>query len=232
MVLFDYRPGRGREGPTEILKGFNGFLQTDGYGVYDIFDRNGTTLIHCMAHARRMFDESLNNDRSRSEYVLSMMQQLYEVERRAREEKMNYQQRQELRQQKSVTVLEELKKWFENTITQVTPQSLIGKAITYSLSRWDKLCVYAGNGELEIDNNLVENAIRPVALGRKNYLFAGSHKAAQRAAMIYSLLATCKLNNVEPNGWLKNILKVLPDFKVNQLHQLLPQSISENVVQI
>ena len=95
--------------------------------------------------------------------------------------------------------------------------------------RWDKLCLYAKHGELEIDNNLVENAIRPVALGRKNYLFAGSHQAAQRAGMIYSLLASCKHNGIEPTAWLKNILKVLPDHKANQLHLLLPQT--QNVVQ-
>jgi transposase len=224
MVFFDYQPGRGREGPTEVLKDYKGFLQTDGYGVYDKFDTEDIRLIHCMAHARRMFDEALDNDKQRSESALVGIQELYKIESKAREEKMDYQQRQELRQQFSVPILLALKKWMQEHITQVTPQSLIGKAIAYSLSRWDKLSLYAEHGELEIDNNLVENAIRPVALGRKNYLFAGSHKAAHRAGMIYSLLATCKYNGVDPYTWLKNVLQVLPDHKANELHLLLPQS--------
>ncbi|CAN5328839.1 hypothetical protein BH09BAC5_BH09BAC5_17730 [soil metagenome] len=107
-------------------------------------------------------------------------------------------------------------------IIKVAPQSTIGNAIAYSLARWEKLCLYTTDGKLEIDNNLVENAIRPVALGRKNYLFAGSHAAAQKAAMIYSLLGTCKKNNVEPYAWMKNVLSVIADHKANQLHLLLP----------
>jgi transposase len=229
MVFFDYQPGRGREGPTEVLKDYKGFLQTDGYGVYDKFDTEDIRLIHCMAHARRMFDEALGNDKQRSESALVGIQELYKIESKAREEKMSYQQRQELRQQFSVPILLALKKWMQDNVTAVTPQSLIGKAIAYSLSRWDKLSLYAQHGELEIDNNLVENAIRPVALGRKNYLFAGSHKAAHRAGMIYSLLATCKYNGVDPYTWLKNVLQVLPDHKANELHLLLPQP--QNVVQ-
>jgi transposase len=221
-VFFDYQPDRGREGPTEILKEYKGFLQTDGYGVYEKFDNDGIVLMHCMAHARRMFDEAISNDKQRSETVLLGIQELYKIESKAREEEMNYEQRKELRQQFSVPILLALKKWMLENVALVTPQSLIGKAIGYSLSRWDKLSIYAEHGELEIDNNLVENAIRPVALGRKNYLFAGSHKAAHRAGMIYSLLATCKHNGVEPYAWLKNVLQILPDHKANELHLLLP----------
>ena len=222
LVLFDYRQGRGRDGPREILKDYKGFLQTDGYGVYDDFDKNGITLFHCMAHARRMFDEALDNDKQRAEVTLLKMQQLYEIERLAREEKYTYEQRKEIRQEKSIPILNELESWMKENSIHVLPKSLVGKAIAYSLSRWEKLCLYARNGELEIDNNLVENAIRPVALGRKNYLFAGSHQAAQRAAMLYSLLATCKHNGIEPYQWLKNILTILPDYKVNRLQELLP----------
>jgi transposase len=222
LVLFDYRQGRGRDGPTEMLKGYKGFLQTDGYGVYDSFHGNGITLLNCWAHARRMFDEALSNDRQRAELALTKIQELYRVERKAGEENLSHAQRYELRQRQSIPMLAALQKWLKENIMAVLPQSAIGKAIAYSVSRWDKLYLYTQHGELEIDNNFVENAIRPVALGRKNYLFAGSHKAAQRAGMIYSLLATCKMNNVEPHAWLKNILQVLPDYKANQLHRLLP----------
>jgi transposase len=222
LVFFDYRPGRGREGPTDILKYFEGFLQADGYKVYENFDTKKITLFHCMAHARRKFDEALNNDRDRAEYVLLQVQKLYDVERTCRELNYSHQQRYELRQEKSLPVLKNLHQWLKDNMNADTPKSAIRTAISYSLQRWEKLMIYASNGMLEIDNNLVENSIRPVALGKKNYLFAGSHESAQRAAMIYSLLGTCKIKGVEPFQWLKNVFEVLPDWKANRLQELLP----------
>lgn len=222
LVLFDYRSGRDRAGPREILKDFKGYLQTDGYGAYECFDSEQIRLFHCMAHARRMFEEALDNDKLRAEHVLVQMQMLYAIERYARENNINYQERQQLREKDAMPVLEGLRLWFKENIIQVTPKSKMGQAIAYALSRWDKLCLYVKDGTLEIDNNLTENAIRPVALGRKNYLFAGSHNAAQRAAMIYSLLATCKKKGVEPYKWLRHVLTVIPDYKANRLHELLP----------
>jgi transposase len=223
LIVFDYQDTRGSSAPVNMLKNSKGFLQTDGYGVYDKYDKqDGLTLIHCMAHARRYFEKALDNDKARSEYVLQKMQLLYVVERRAREQNYNLTQRLQERQNHSLPILQELQQWLKDNITQVTPQSTIGKAIAYALTRWDKLCIYAHNGQLEIDNNPVENAIRPVALGRKNYLFAGSHQAAQRAAIIYSLIATCKANNIEPYAWLKNTLAIINDCKANKLYQLLP----------
>ena len=222
LVLFDYREGRGREGPSEILNGFEGYLQSDGYGVYDSFDTGKIKLLHCMAHARRGFEQALDNDRQRAEYVLKEIQKLYAVEKQAREDQRTAEQRKELRLEQSVPVLEELHTWLKETLPQVPPRSSIGQAIAYALPRWKRLMLYTQDGRLEIDNNLVENSIRPVAIGRKNYLFAGSHDAAKRAAMIYSLLGTCKLKNVEPFSWLKNIFEVLPDYKANRLEELLP----------
>lgn len=222
MVLFDYRHGRGRDGPKEILKDFHGHLQTDGYNAYDTFDNEEITLLHCMAHARRKFEQALNNDKERAEHVLHLLQKLYSIERKAKEENYTHVQRYELRQAESVTVLQSLHGWFKENIIQVLPKSLIGEAITYSLKRWEKLSLYTTDGKLEIDNNLVENVIRPVALGRKNYLFAGNHDAAQRSAMLYSFMGTCKLRGVEPLHWLKTTLAKLPDHKANQLHLLLP----------
>lgn len=222
LVLFDYRPGRGREGPTDILKNFEGYLQADGYTVYENFDTEKITLLHCMAHARRKFDEALKDDCNRANHVLCEMQKLYAVERTSREMNYSFQQRYQLRQEKSIPVLKELHQWLKDNMTVGNPKSPIRIAINYSLQRWDKLMLYASNGMLEIDNNLVENSIRPVALGKKNYLFAGSHHAAQISAMIYSLLGTCKLQGVEPFAWLKNIFEVLPDWKANKLQELLP----------
>jgi transposase len=222
LVLFDYREGRGRDGPTDMLKDFEGYLQTDGYGVYDSFDTKKIKLLHCMAHARRYFEQALDNNRELAEYALKEMQKLYVIEKHARENELTYQERYELRRKESVPVLKGLHSWLKNSIIEVPPKSSIGQAIAYALPRWEKLMLYTTDGKLEIDNNLVENSIRPIAIGRKNYLFAGSHASAQRAAMIYSLIGTCKLKSVEPFAWLKNIFEVIPDYKANRLEELLP----------
>ena len=125
-------------------------------------------------------------------------------------------------QEKAVPLLEELHRWLQENIGEVLPKSAIGKAIAYSLKLWARLTRYTENGQWAIDNNGVENSIRPVALGRKNYLFAGSHNATQQAAMMYSFLGTCKMNGPEPFGWLREVLWKIPDTKLSQLHRLLP----------
>ena len=118
------------------------------------------------------------------------------------------------------------------TKQEVIPKSPIGKAIQYALTRWDKLSRYTENADLRIDNNQVENAIRPVAIGRKNYLFAGSHEGAKRAAMMYSFFGTCKLNNINPQEWLADVLTKINDTKLSQLHELLPQNWKPSVKEI
>lgn len=224
-VLFDYREGRGREGPQQLLKNFQGYLQTDGYGVYDSFDKKeGITLMHCMAHARRMFVEALGNDKQRAEYVLERMQQLYAIERKAKEQALEAEAVKALRQKEAMPVLNQLKQWMQEQHPRVLPQSPIGKAIAYSVERWDRLCIYTREGYLQIDNNGVENAIRAVAVGRKNYLFAGSHEAAQRSAMLYSLLGTCKLHGINPFEWLKDVLIKAPSHPINRIEELLPHN--------
>jgi hypothetical protein len=223
LVCFDYRKGRGREGPQEFLKDFRGTLQTDGYSAYGSFEREGEIrLLSCMAHARRKFDESRNNDLPRANYVLSKMQELYAIERECRDMGLGFEARKLERQKKSLTILEELETWLKSNLQEVLPKSAIGQAITYTLGLWWRLKRYVEDGRYEIDNNLIENSIRPVALGRKNYLFAGSHEAAQRAAMIYSFLGSCKLNEVNPTEWLNDVLTRLPDHKANRLDELLP----------
>ncbi len=225
IVLFDYRKGRGREGPDDILKYFKGFLQTDGYAGYDDFEkREGITVLNCMAHARRKFTDALQNDKDRCEHALALFQNLYAIERKAKQENLLVDDITALRQKKSVPILKQLKEWMVAEYPKVLPTSVIGKAIAYSLNRWEKLCVYATDGRLCIDNNPVENAVRPVAIGRKNYLFAGSHEAAQRAAMIYSLFATCRLHSINPYNWLKDVLERTPSYDVKNLAELLPQN--------
>jgi transposase len=225
LVCFDYQRGRGREGPVNFLKNFRGTLQTDGYVAYDIFEnKEGITMLSCMAHARRYFEQAKDNDRQRAEYVLTQMQKLYQVERIAREGAFSFEARKQIRMEKSSPILEELEIWLKKNISEVLPKSAIGVAIAYSLGRWGRLKRYIDDGHYEIDNNPIENSIRPVALGRKNYLFAGSHEAAQRAAMIYSFLGSCKKNNVNPFDWLTDVLNRLPDHKANRLKELLPQN--------
>jgi hypothetical protein len=229
LVLFEYRMGRGREGPHEVLKDFTGYLQTDGYVVYDDFDKQAPiTLLHCMAHARRTFHESVDNDHLRATYALQQIQLLYDIERQAKEQQLGADQRKQLRQEQSVPILMHLKGWLKNNYVQVLPQSAIGKAIGYSLERWDKLMIYATDGQLDIDNNPVENSIRPVAIGRKNYLFCGSHEAAQRSAMLYSLVGSCKLHNINPSHWLKDVISRIPTHSMRNISQLLPHHWTNN----
>jgi transposase len=223
IVLFDYQQGRGREGPLHILENFRGYLQSDGYNAYEIFDgRSGVILMHCMAHARRMLHEALQNDEAKASYALEQIGMLYTIERICKEQKINFAETQQVRRLKSVPILESLGRWMKEQYMQVTPKSTIGKALAYSIERWARLSVYATNGMLNIDNNPVENSIRPVAIGRKNYLFAGSHEAAQRSSMLYSLLGTCKLHGIEPYHWLKAVLERIADHPINKITELLP----------
>ena len=224
LVFFDYQPGRGREGPKECLKNFVGYLQTDGYEAYEWINaqRDDITLLHCMAHARRYFEKALDSDATRAGYALSHIQKLYAVERHARQADLSDHQRYVLRQEQAVPILEEWHAWLLEQATTVLPKSLIGKAVAYSLRRIKTLSLYTTDGRLEIDNNLIENTIRPIALGRKNYLFVGSHAAAQRIAVFYSLLGSCKLHNIEPYGYLKDTLERLPDHPIKQIDELLP----------
>ena len=225
-VCFDYRKGRGREGPKSFLKDFSGSLQTDGYVAYDEFGRDEKiTLLACMAHARRKFEQALDTNKSVAELALSKIQELYAIEREAKENNYSYLQRKELRQEKVAPLLEEFEQWLKKKISATLPKSKIGMAMSYTLKFWPRLKRYVDNGKYEIDNNLVENTIRPVAIGRKNYLFAGSHQGAQQAAIMYSFLGTCKLNKVEPFAWLKKVLEVIPEYKANKLVELLPANL-------
>jgi len=223
LVLFDYRKTRGREGPDDMLKEFSGYLQTDGYNAYDHFDkRPQIILLACMAHARRKFEHAQENNPTLTAQALTMFQALYGIEHEIREENVEPDAIRTMRQERSNPILVQMKSWMDEQIILVPPKSAIGVAMAYTLNLWPRLIRYIDDGRFHIDNNLIENSIRPVALGRKNYLFAGSHEAAQQAAVIYSILATCKLHDVEPFGYLTKLLSIIPDFPANQLHTLLP----------
>ena len=228
QVFFDYQKGRGRDGPKKHLKNYIGFLQTDGYKAYDDFaSRKEITLVGCMAHARRYFFDAQKNDPDRAEWMLLRLQQLYKIERHAREHQLSFDRRYEERQKNAVPIMKEIKTWLDENVYAVLPQSAIGKAFQYMLNQWPRLENYLLDGRLEIDNNLVENAIRPIALGRKNYLFAGSHNGAEQAAAIYTLVANAKLQQVEPFAYLRDILKRISEHPYKDIDQLLPKNWKE-----
>jgi len=224
MVLFDYRRGRSREGPKELLQDFEGYLQADGYQVYDYFGtKENITLLGCMAHSRRKFNDALVNDKQRATYAMELIQGLYAIERKVREEGLSHEEIHKLRQEEAKPLMDQFHVWLKQNLPEVLPKSAIGKAIAYTLGQWDKLYRYLEAGHLLIDNNQVENKIRPVALGRKNYLFAGSHEGAKRAAIIYSFFGTCLQHGIDPKMWLTEVLDRIPAHPVNKIEELLPQ---------
>ena len=223
LVLFDYQMGRGREGPKAMLESFKGHLQTDGYSAYEVFlEKEGVTLFHCMAHARRKFFEAQNNDPERAKYALSQIQLLYDIERRCRQLQLSQEQIHEVREKEAIPILTHLGEWMQRTYQEVLPKSAMGLALAYSIKRWRELIIYTSDGKLAIDNNPVERSIRAVAVGRKNHLFCGSHEAAQRSAMLYSLMGTCKLHEVNPFIYLKDVLTRIAMHPVNKVSELLP----------
>ena len=170
------------------------------------------------------FLKQRKNDKPIAEYALEQIGLLYKIERQAKEQQLDQEQILQLRQTEALPVLESLGKWMKETYIKMLPKSAIGKALGYSIQRWPELMLYATDGKLNIDNNPVENSIRPVAIGRKNYLFAGSHEAAKRSAMLYSLMGTCKLHGINPFLWLRDVLQRIATHPINKIEGLLPHN--------
>ena len=224
MVFFQYQPGRHAVWPNETLKNFKGYVQTDGYSAYKKMHLHNPNIIpmNCMAHARRKFEEAKIHNEEASGQALNYFQQLYAVERHARENNFTHEQRFDLRLEKSVPVLNELEAWMKESCNRFNKKSPTNQALGYTLERWENLKVYLQDGRLEIDNNLVENSIRPIALGKKNFLFAGSHEAAQNIAMLYSFTGTCRMQGKDPLPWLSSVLEKLPEAKGKDIENFLP----------
>ncbi|MBK9257796.1 MAG: IS66 family transposase [Saprospiraceae bacterium] len=229
-VCFEYQNGRGREGPLESFKSFKGDLQTDAYEVYNVIDKvyGQINHFHCWAHGRRKFHEALGNDKFRSEYALSFIQKLYEIERKCREANYTHNQRQ-VERQKAKPILIQFKEWLDKESLVVTPRSPIGTAIGYIIKRWDKFTKYTDHGHVEIDNNIIENAIRPLALGRKNYLFAGHHDAAINIGYYYTIFGTCKALGVNPYDYMVWYLTKVPSIKTSDIGYLAPDAFKKSL---
>lgn len=223
LVLFRYRKGRGADGIKELLADYQGYLQCDGYKAYDSLAKKGhVNLISCMAHIRRKFHEARDHHPEYANHALTQIGLLYDVERYCRNENLDASQRQKLRLTRSMNIYTSLRGWVEERYKTNLHKGAIGSALHYAHNQLPRLEPYLHDGRLEIDNNLTENSIRPLALGRKNYLFAGNHEGAQRAAMMYSFFASCKHLDINPFDWLTHTLQHIGTHPVNQLEMLLP----------
>lgn len=229
VVLFDYQQSREDRWPKQMLKDFRGYLQTDGYKGYDWVDEHpDITHLGCFSHARRPFAQlvKLAKTTGKSHQAVAFIKKIYLVEKVARDKNYTPQQRYELRLQHARPIWDELKIWLEKTIKTTAPKSKLGGALFYMHHRWKELTAYLLDGILEIDNNLIENLIRPFALGRKNWMISGSPRGAHASALFYSLIATAKANGLNPFDYLKYLFENIRSCKTSEDYKaLLPFNI-------
>jgi transposase len=224
-VVFDFTPTRSREGPIKFLGDYCGFVQADAYSGYDEFFRKGkATEVGCNSHARRKFEYAMDSDPVRAVRMMVLWGRLYEIESMAKKENYNSAQLLEARQKEAKPILAEIKTVLDEYKNQVLPKSPVGKAITYALNQWEALIRYIDDPMLDIDNNLSERTLRMVVIGRKNYMFAGSEAGAWRAAIIYSLVASCKLNGIDPFVYFRDVLKKVSTHPADKIDDLLPSN--------
>lgn len=230
-LIFRYEPTRSGRIPQECLSGYKGYIQTDGYAGYDVLgERDGIVHMGCWVHVRRKFLEIVktrpkgSKKNGNADVALTYIRNIYAIEKEADERTLSAEGRYQLRQEEAVPLLRQYKQWLEDVYTKTPPQGLLGKAISYALKQWDRLCRYTEDGRLRPDNNLAENAIRPFVVGRKNWLFSGHPRGANASANIYSLIETAKANGLDPYRYLRYLFEHLPvvqsyaDYKA-----LLPQ---------
>ena len=225
-VMFYYdRGSRGGKVAREILVAYKGAVQCDGYDAYDQFEKNDNITVYgCWAHARRKFVDALNENNRLATEALCFIRKIYKVESDANKAGLNADERKEQRLKISYPTIRLFETWMKETYLKVLPNSKMGDAIEYTYSLLPRLSRYVNDGRINIDNNLIENAIRPLALGRKNYLFCGNDASAYRAAIVYSLISTCKAVDVDPRTWMEDVLRKIPYYQRDQrdLAELLP----------
>jgi transposase len=231
-VIYDFTEGRSGHYAREFLTGWTGKLVCDDFSGYKALFKTarGVTEVGCMAHARRKFDELYKNKRSDvAAEAIRRIAELYEVEHVAREKNLDAVARRLLRQQRSKPLAESLRQWLVRQRREVEGGTATAKAINYSTGRWAALTRYIDDGDLPIDNNHIENRIRPVALGRSNWMFAGSLRAGQRAANVMTLVQSAKLNGHDPHAYLKDVLERLPTIPASRLDELMPHRWQQSV---
>ena len=215
LVIFHYDQGSRAGAVIESLANrynFKGYLQCDGFAGYETAFKTkpDVRLVNCMVHIRRHFEQALDENRQMAEHALSEIQHLYRIEHMCDEAEMSFDERKAKRQELSKPIMEALKMWMETEGVKYSESSQTGKAITYAYTRWDNMMRYLEDGMLLLDNNLAENEIRPITLGRKNYLFCGNHEAAENMAVVCSLLATCRNHDVNPRDYLNDVIGQMP----------------------
>lgn len=221
--LFHYTPGRAREGPKKFLKGFRRYLQGDCFsGNEAICAENGATLVACNAHARRYFVKAILNYRKKSEEALRFFQQLFEIEKTAKELGLNSEQTKLMRAQEAMPILDQLKTWLDVEHLTALPKSAFGKAVAYCLNNWEALSAYLQDGDLTVDNNAAEREMKTVAIGRKAWMFFGSENGGENAEVLMSIISTCKRHSVEPWQYLRNVIETLVLNPDTNLEELLP----------
>ena len=224
-TVYDYTPNRSRDGPEEFLKEFRGYLQADAYSGYDHFYKEperGIIEVACWAHSRRRFFEAQSSDLMRSTVMLAYIRLLYDVEREAHERKLDGEARRELRQKKAQPILDDIHAYLVREQPQVLPKSPEGEAIAYTLSNWKAMIRYCEDGDLEIDNNGAERSLRGVAVGRKNWMFYGSDNGGRTAAVLGSLIASCKRLSLDPFAYVRDIFERISSHPQSRLAELLP----------
>jgi transposase len=222
-AVFDYTPTHARDGPAQFLKNYTGYLQADAFAGYDAIytGSNGKIIeVACWAHARRKFYDARTTDPERGHAALAWIRKLYDIEDEAKD--LSDADRACQRQERSVPLLTSFRQWLEEQRAAVLPKSPMGQAISYALSNWAALIRYCAAGFLAIDNNLSERTLRLVAIGRKNWLFAGSDNGGKTAAVLFSFTATCRLLDIDPFTYLRDVLARLPDHPAERLAELLP----------
>jgi transposase len=225
VILYDYTATRARAGPEEFLQGYRGHLQADAYGGYDAFFKDparGLTEVGCWAHARRYFHKALESDPARMGPALLLIAQLYRVEQRARG--LTSEDRLRLRQRYSRGLLEKLHDYLVEIEVEVLPKSPEGRAVRYTLKNWTALTRFCADGDLEIDNNRTERALRGVAVGRNNWVFFGSDRGGKTAAVLRSFVASCQRAGVDPFAWFKDVLSRIAAHPISRLAELLPHN--------
>lgn len=224
LVAFHYRPGESKEDVAQILAGREGWVQMDAAPVFDHAFKNGSNAVRagCWAHARRKYVDLTD---SRAELMLLHIRDLYRVEREARDRELSWEERLALRQERAPPILEKVKELARKIVETEPPKNAIADAASYTLKHWDELTHFLEDGRLKLDNNDCERALRTVAIGRKNYLFAGSDTGGERAADLYTLLGTARLAGVDPRAWLRDVLvKIAAGWKASRIDELLPHA--------